>query len=194
MFYQTLVTAGLALTLTCASPLAQDSTDYLGFPGPITIGDTDYVLAWSSNPREGYFKQQYLPAGATPETYESMVIIEFLAGDVPLQQVVGAQIGMIDERKASTDPIANYAIFQNEGEYLLDFVLSANDAKGEYIIEWNGYRYAEAELDGEGGTILLALSERSYGNDKAEAFLRGLSDFKAAKTKDLIAAPMPDLR
>jgi hypothetical protein len=194
MFYQALVTTGLALTLTCASPLAQEVTDYLGVPGPITIRNTEYVLAWSSHPREGYFKQEYLPAGATPESYESMVIVEFLAGDMPLQQVVGTQIAMIEDRKASSDPIANYAIFQNEGEYLLDFVLSAKDAAGEYIIEWNGYRYAEAELDGEGGSILFALSERSYGNDNAEAFLRGLSDFKSAKTNDLIAAPMPELR
>ncbi len=194
MFRQAMITTGLAFTLTCATALAQDATDYLGVPGPITIGNTNYVLAWSSNPQEGYFKQEYLPAGATPETYESMIIVEFLASDLSIQEVVGAQIAMINQRKASNDPLANYAIFQNEGEYLLDFLLSAKDEAGEYIIEWNGYRYAEAKLDGQSGSILLALSERSYGNDNAEAFLRGLSDFKAARTNDLVAAQMPELR
>lgn len=196
MFRQALVTTGLVLTLSCASAMAQDVTDYLGVPGPITIGSTDYVLAWSSNPQDGYFKQEYLPAGAPPESYDSMVIVEFLASDLPLQQVVGAQIAMIEDRKATTDPLANYAVFDNAGagEYLLDFLLSAKDANGEYIVEWNGYRYAEAEFDGQDGSILFALSERSYGNDNAEAFLRGLSDFKATRTNDLTAADMPHLQ
>lgn len=194
MFRQTLVATGLIFTLSCASVTGQEAIDYLGIPGPITIGDTDYSLAWSSSPQDGYFKQEYLPAGVEPDTYESMVIVEFLAGDMDLQQVIGAQIAMIEERKATSDPLANYAIFQSDDEYLLDFLVSAKDANGEYIVEWNGYRYAQASFDGQSGSILFALSERSYGNEDSEAFLRGLSEFKAARTNDLVAAQMPELR
>ncbi len=189
--------AAAALVLLCSGlpAAAQDATDYLGVPGPITIGDTDYVLAWSAQPSQGYFKQEYLPAGADPETYQSMVIVEFLATDLPLGDVVTAQTSMIAERKATSDPIANYAIFANDAqdEVLLDFVLSAKDANGEYMIEWNGYRYAEATFDGQSGALLFAVSERAYGNEASEAFLRGLSDFKSARITALTAADMPAL-
>jgi len=195
MYRHTLAATALFALIASAPALAQDVTDYLGVPGPITVGDTDYVLAWSSQPSEGYFKQEYLPVGATPETYDSMVIVEFVATDLPLADVVAMQTNMITERKASSDPIANFAVFSNDsGEILLDFVLSSKDADGEYIIEWNGYRYAEAEFDGQSGAMLFAMSERAYGNEDSEAFLRGLTDFKTGKTMDLTSAEMPELR
>lgn len=189
--------AAAALIALCASApsIAQDVTDYLGVPGPITVGDTEYLLSWSSQPSEGYFKQEYLPAGATPEAFESMVIVEFFATDLPLTDVVGAQTAMISQRKATTDPIANFAIYNNDetDEILLDFILSAKDANGEYILEWNGYRYKAAEFEGQSGSMLFALSERSYGNEEAEAFLRGLSEFKQGKIMDLTSADLPTL-
>jgi hypothetical protein len=195
MFRQSLAASALFVVLASVPALAQDVTDYLGVPGPITIGDTDYLLAWSSQPSEDYFKQEYLPAGARPETYESMVLVEFVATDLALTDVVAAQTGMITDRKAASDPIANFAVFNNSdgSEILLDFVLSSRDASGEYIIEWNGYRYAQAEHDGQSGAMVFGLSERAYGNANSEAFLRGLTEFKTGKIVDLTNAPMPDL-
>lgn len=190
------VTAAAVLALSCSIPaFAQDAEDYLGVPGPITVGDTEYVLSWSSNPQPGYFKQEYLPEGATPESYDSMVMVEFFATEAPLTDVVAAQVGMINQRKA-TDPIANMALFNNEdaGEILLDFILSAKDEAGEYILEWNGYRYAEAEFDGQEGSLLFAVSERAYGNDNSENFLRGLSDFKQKRLLDLTLADLPQVQ
>jgi len=196
MLRQSLAATALFVILASGPSLAQDVTDYLGVPGPINVGGTDYVLSWSSQPSEGYFKQEYLPEGATLETYQSMVIVEFLATDLALTDVVAAQTGMITERKANSDPIANFAVFDNaeRGEILLDFVLSARDANGEYIIEWNGYRYGEAEFEDQPGVLLFAISERAYGNADSEAFLRGLSDFKAGKIGDLTSADMPELQ
>lgn len=196
MYRQSLAATALFALFVSAPVLAQDVTDYLGVTGPITVGDTDYVLSWSSQPNDGYFKQEYLPVGATPDTYDSMVTVEFVATDLPLADVVAAQTTMIANRKATSDPIANFAVFNNDdsGEILLDFVLSSKDAKGEYIIEWNGYRYAEAEFDGQSGAMLFAMSERAYGNQASEAFLRGLTDFKAGKIVDLTSAQMPELQ
>ncbi|WEK03423.1 MAG: hypothetical protein P0Y65_14630 [Candidatus Devosia phytovorans] len=194
MFRQTIAATAL-LTLFSLSPaLAQEATDYLGVPGPITVGGTEYVLAWSSNPQAGYFKQEYLPEGADPQSYDSMVMVEFLATDMPLNAVVSAQVDMVNARKG-TDPVANSAVFQNDesGELVLDFLLSAKDENGKFILEWNGYRYAEASFEGERGSLLFAISERSYGNAEAEAFLGGLRDFKAQRTLELTQAEMPEL-
>lgn len=194
MFRLPLVAA--LIGLACSVPaMAQEPQDYLGVPGPISLGGEDYVLSWSSNPQPGYYKQEYLPQGSTPEMYDSMVIVEFLVSDMALTDVVAAQMNMINQRKA-TDPIANMAVFDNQerGELLLDFILSAKDDAGEYILEWNGYRYAEAELDGQDGSLLFAVSERSYGNDNAEAFLRDLREFKAKRSLDLTSADLPQLR
>jgi hypothetical protein len=189
------LTAALYAVLSSVSAMAQDVTDYLGVPGPIAVGGKDYVLSWSSHPTEGYFKQEYLPLGAATETYDSMVIVEFLATDRPLTDVVAAQTQVIADRKATSDPIANFAIFNNDerDEILLDFVLSSKDATGEYVIEWNGYRYAKAEFDGQSGSLLFGISERAYGNEASEAFLRGLTDFKRDKIIALSNAAMPEL-
>lgn len=194
MFRQT-ITATAMLTLLSLTPsVAQDATDYLGVPGPITVGDTTYALSWSSNPSEGYFKQEYLPEGAVPETYDSMVMVEFLATDRPIAEVIAAQTAMVEKRKA-TDPVANVAIFQNEnnGETVLDFLVSAKDENGEFILEWNGYRYVEAEFDNQPGALLFAISERAYGNEASEEFLKGLRDFKAERILDLTRADLPEL-
>lgn len=194
MFRQT-ITATAMLTLLSLTPaLAQDATDYLGVPGPITLGGTTYALSWSSNPSEGYFKQEYLPKGAVPETYDSMVMVEFLATDRPIAEVIAAQTAMVEQRKA-TDPVANVAIFQNEnnGETVLDFLISAKDENGEFILEWNGYRYVEAEFDNQPGALLFAISERAYGNEASEEFLKGLRDFKAERILDLTRADLPEL-
>ncbi len=194
MFRQTFAAAAVVGALAATPVFAQEATDYLGVPGPITVGGTDYLLSWSSNPQPGYFKQEYLPAGATPESYESMVMVEFLATDAPIAEVVSAQMSMIEQRKA-TDPVANMAIFNNAetGEILLDFLLSAKDENGEFIVEWNGYRYAETEFEGQKGSLLFAISERAYGNDNSEAFLGSLREFKAQRTLDLTNADLPEL-
>ncbi|ODT70704.1 MAG: hypothetical protein ABS75_11245 [Pelagibacterium sp. SCN 63-23] len=194
MFRETIAAIAIVTLFSVLPAQAQDATDYLGVPGPITIGGTDYMLSWSSNPSEGYFKQEYLPEGAVPESYESMVMVEFLASDMPLTDVISAQMQMINARKA-TDPVANAALLQNgeTGEFVLDFLLSAKDENGEFILEWNGYRYAEAEFDGENGSILFAISERAYGNDAAEAFLGNLREFKAQRILDLTQADLPKL-
>lgn len=196
MFRRLHVLAALICVLIAVPAFAQDKTDRLGVPGPLKLGGESYALVWSSQPTADYFKQQYLPSGAKLESYKSMVIVEFLATDRSVADVVAAQTNMIRERKATNDPVANFAAFENPstGEVLLDFILSARDQKGEYIVEWNGYRYAEAELNGRRGVMLFALSERAYGNQASEQFLRELATFKKARLQALTTAPRPELK
>lgn len=195
MFRQMLSAAAFVAAIAVTPGFAQEVTDYLGVPGPISIDDVDYELAWSSNPQPGYYKQEYIRAGDRLESFQSMVLVEFLASDLTLEQVVSAQADMINQRKG-TDPVANMALFSNPdaGEIMLDFLLSAKDEAGEFIIEWNGYRYAEAQRQGERGTLLFAISERAYGDDASESFLRGLGEFKAKRLLDLTTADLPEVQ
>ncbi|MCR6671384.1 hypothetical protein [Devosia ginsengisoli] len=188
--------AALVALSFCTGPaLAQDVTDYLGVPGPITFDGTDYLLSWSSQPNAQYTKQEYVPAGQTVETYDSMIMVEFLASELTPLQMAGAQANMLNERKA-TDPLVNMDIMQNDqtGEVLLDFIVSAKDEKGEYIVEWNGYRYASTQnAEGEAGGMLFAISHRAYGNEASQAFMSTLRDFKGTQITELSRAALPEL-
>lgn len=180
-------------SLTLAAPALAQVTDYLDVPGPIALDGTDYNLAWSSQPSPGYTKQEYLPLGQDPESYESMVMVEFLAADLAPLEMAQAQVEMLNARRA-TDPLVNMALIENEqtGEVLLDFIVSSKDAAGEYIVEWNAYRYANVENnEGETGGLLFAISHRAYGNADSEAFLSALRDFKATQIEELAKAPLP---
>jgi hypothetical protein len=61
---------------------------------------------------------------------------------------------MLNKRK-STDPTVNFAVVKNpkNNEIILDFILSAEDPKGDDIVEWNAYRYAAS-------TLLCVLTEQ----------------------------------
>ena len=70
-----------ALVLMMA-PAAAAITDFLGAPGPILFDGKSYELAWTARPSENYTKQEYVPAGQAVETYDQMLLVERLTGDV----------------------------------------------------------------------------------------------------------------
>ncbi len=184
------------LVLAITGPAAaQEVTDYLGIPGPIVLGETSYELAWSSHPLPNYTKHEYVPEGQVVENYQTMVLVEFLAGEVTPIAMAEAQMARLEERKAS-DPMVNMDLIQNEstGEVILDFLLSAPDAEGNIILEWNAYRFAsEEDAEGNGGALLFAVSHRAYGNDAAEAFLTDLGELRSEQIGLLASAAMPEL-
>ena len=189
----------LAALVLCAgfhsTALAQTPTDYLGVPGPIDFDGARYDLAWTSRPSPNYVKQEYVPAGQGPESYESMVLVEFIEADLTPMALAKAQTDMLDQRKGS-DPLVNSSVVRNDatGEVILDFLMSTKDAAGEYIVEWNGYRYANVTTrDGRRGGMLFAISRRAYGNDAAQAFLTQLRTMKEEQILILARAALPEL-
>lgn len=136
----------------------------------VSFSNTIYKLAWSSHPNDVYYKQEYLPAGEKSESFKTMLLIEAIIMDVPIENVVRLKESELQERK-KTDQVCNYQIMTNSqtGEYMIDFLLSSGD-----IVEWNAYRYKKI-VDSKGNpTILLfALSKRAYGDDSTP-FLKGL--------------------
>lgn len=185
----TFALAGLAPSLAAA-----ETVERLGVPGPIVFDGTNYGLAWSSHPSPTYYKQEYLPPGQGVASYASMIILELVTGGASVANAVGAQTRMLNARKA-TDPLVNFSLMQNQktGEVLLDFILSAGSP--QRIVEWNAYRYAPYRgNDGEQGVVLLALSQRAYGDQDARAFLRDLKDKRMATLGAFAKLPMPAIK
>lgn len=184
------MTTFAALMLTATMAMAQVK-DMMGIPGPITVGDTSYALAWSAQPQPHYTKQEYLPAGQTLPMYQQMLLVERVDG-VAVMDAVKAQVEMLNKRKGS-DPLVNMDVIENKasGEALLDFIVSSKDTNGEFIVEWNAYRYAPFKGNSN-GVLLFGVSHRAYGNDNAKAFLTNLKALRGTTIQALTQASVPE--
>ncbi|MGN6535871.1 MAG: hypothetical protein ACTHKQ_09120 [Mesorhizobium sp.] len=187
-----IVTMWLALVLM-TMPTAAEVTDRLGIPGPIDFDGKTFELGWSAEPSPNYVKQEYVPAGQTVEAYEQMLLVEVVGGGVSVKDAVASQWAALDKRKSS-DPLVNMEVLQHDatGEVLLDFIVSSKDDRGEYIVEWNAYRYAPYRSPaGARGVLLFAVSHRAYGNRNAKAFLGGLKQLRPTRIGAMLRAPLP---
>jgi hypothetical protein len=188
--------AAAALTLLICAGIpayAQEPvSDGLSVPGPITFGPETYLLSWSSHPSPNYYKQEYLPAGQTSEHFRQMVLIEAILPEADVERVVASQVQWLDKRKA-TDPVVNFAILKNPktGEAILDFMLSSDEPKQDYVVEWNAYRYAPLpQKDGKAGVLLFGISRRAYGDDTTD-FLRALKSTRPQEIDTLAKYELP---
>lgn len=170
MMHSRMIAAGVMAAFMAVPALAQ--SDMLGVPGPVSFQGQDYALAWTSQPSDNYFKQEYVPEGQAVETYTEMLLVEAVDGAITPIQAASLQVQMLNAR-IETDPVVNHEIIQNEatGEVLLDFLVSDLGAD-PIVVEWNAYRYMPL-AEGE-GVALFAVSRRSYGEDGARDFLGGL--------------------
>jgi hypothetical protein len=174
---------------------ADSAIDRLSLPGPIAFNGETYRLSWTSHPKLHYYTQEYLPAGQTSERFQRMMLVEVIVRGVDVNDAVAAKIGMLNKRK-TTDPTVNFAIVKNSktGEVILDFILSAENPKGNDIVEWNAYRYAALkDKDGASGVLLFGVSRRAYGDDATD-FLRKLKSERPAEINALAAYPLPVVR
>lgn len=183
----------LTILILCAAPAwaqADDKTERLGVPGPIAFEGQDYALAWTSHPSADYYKQEYLPAGQSAESYTHMFIVEAVTSGIAPKDAAGAQIASLNQRKA-TDPLVFYDAIVNEasGDVILDFLVSAAGKDGKLIVEWNGYRYAPHK-GAKPGVVLYAISRRAYGDD-AKAFVTALKDWRTKTVNELAGFKAP---
>jgi len=190
----TTLLGGAGLLLICRIARSDGAVDRLSLPDSIAFNGESYRLSWSSHPTPNYYKQEYLPAGQTSERFQRMVLIEATVRGVDVNGAVAAQISMLNKRKL-TDPTVNFAVLKNpNGEIILDFILSAQDAKGEDTVEWNAYRYAALRGNGgESGVLLFGISWRAYGDDTPN-FLRKLKSARPAEINALATFPLPAVR
>jgi hypothetical protein len=171
----------------------EPASDRLSVPGPITFGPDTYLLSAVSRPSPNDDKQEYLPAGQTSGHFRQMVLVEAtLPAD--LEHVVADKVQWIEKRKA-TDPVANFALLKNpkNGEVILDFLFSSDEPNGDYIVEWNAYRYAPLPTkDGKSGVLLFGIGRRAYGDDTT-AFLRALKTTRPQEIDALAKYKLPSI-
>ncbi|MRX52214.1 hypothetical protein GI374_17815 [Paracoccus sp. S-4012] len=187
--------ASLIVAACLAAPALAQATDHLGLPGPIEFDGESFALAWTLRPSEHYVKQEYVPDGQSVESYERMLLVETVAGGLGVMDAVRAQTDMLAQRRPD-DPLVNMDVIQNEatGEALLDFIVSSKDADGEYIVEWNAYRYARhTDAANDAGVMLFGVSHRAYGNADSQAFLQGLPALRSSQIDALARASLPSL-
>ncbi|WP_244480805.1 hypothetical protein [Mesorhizobium sp. Root157] len=185
--------AACFVAIVIAMPAAAQVKDFLSVPGPLEFDGKSYGLAWSGQPTANYVKQEYVPAGQKVETYAQMLLVEVVTGEIKVMDAVRSQVDALNKRKAS-DPLVNISLVENKatGEALLDFIASTKGADGEYIVEWNAYRYAPYRGGAKtAGVLLYAVSHRAYGNQNAKTFLGGLKQFRQRQINALAKADLP---
>ncbi len=108
--------------------------DYLILHEYIELGEDGYFLT-----KKG---RKYLNKNETLDTYQTLVLIEFIKGDFQLDEVINQKVAELDFLK-KTNPIVHYQVYENNGEYILDFLISQNSEDVEKILiaERNVYRY-----------------------------------------------------
>ncbi|MES1181995.1 MAG: hypothetical protein ABUL44_04280, partial [Flavobacterium sp.] len=126
---------------------------------------TTYRLAWSSHPSANYYKHEYLPKGENADKFKSMILMEILTGNGEAKELAAAKAEELKKMKAA-NPVINYNAFNNPstGEYMIDFLLTANNPDGSMsIVERNVYRYKNfTDKSGQRGVLLFAVSSRAY--------------------------------
>jgi hypothetical protein len=148
--------------------------DYLNVSGPILFNGDNYNLSWSSHPIEALYKQEYIVTGDNPDKYKSMVMIDLVTGTDDVKAVLKAKVAEIELIKKS-NPVVQYEVMENKGEYMLDFLLSENTPDGKLVatVERNVYRYKKfKDKSGKKGVLLFGISVRSYGNDIDDFFAK----------------------
>src|SRR6516164_9955548 len=179
--------------LSLSLPAAGAAIDYLSVPGPISINQSNYDLAWSSHPKDNFYVQEYVPAGETPEHYSNMILLQVFIGSKSAKDVVDALVKIIEER-GRTDPIVHHKLFQSaagKDEYLIDFLQSEGPAAE--VVEWNAYHYKTfTDKSGRTGVLLFGISRRAYG-EQVRPFLIGLKTERIKLRNALSAYPLPEI-
>lgn len=188
-----LITCLVCMAYTQAS--TAQATNYYNTPETITFNNVDYTLSWSSHPDTRYYKHEYLPKGETSEHFNTMLMLEFIQGDLSAKDAAQAQVKELIKRK-KTDPVCNYDIVENPDgqEFILDFLISYGKADKVRLVEWNAYHYkAYTDKAGHKGVVMFALSHRTYADD-ISPFLKSFHDYRQVNKNALVEFPIPEIQ
>ncbi|MBT33923.1 MAG: hypothetical protein CMO01_30030 [Thalassobius sp.] len=182
-------------TLFFLSFSGDDVKDYLSVKGPLNFNKTDFVLKWSDIPNEHYYIQEYLPEDETPEHFNQMLTIHLFDSKLKLKDAVNQKVKELNNRKKS-DPICNYQVTESPDgkEFIVDFLLGESKNNEMTTVEFNVYHYRQIELSKKRkGIVILAYSERSYGNDITD-FLKSLKVKRNAHLNEMISKDKPTIK
>ena len=173
--------------LSCLSLSAQSATEYFHVGNRIKYCGTNYFLVWSAQPQENYFVQEYLPKGESLDHYNQMFTVSVIFWDRAPLEAVQAKIAELEQRK-KTDPITNYMASENNGEYILEFIVGDSSDGKMNAVEVDIHYYKQMTINGRNASVLSFYSRRAYGDDimpfiqsipeKRNAWYEGMSDLK----------------
>ncbi|MBR5436067.1 MAG: hypothetical protein IK120_04305 [Muribaculaceae bacterium] len=154
------------LGLVINSPLfCQTVKDYLGVGETIIFQDTIFELKWSQHPSAHFFNQEWLPRGENVGHYHQMFTVLVLISDEYTPEIaVRDKIAELEER-AKTDACCNYNVYEKDGAYILDFLVSAGDGGTISIVESDIHYYKQVTVNGKKALQLLFYSHRAYDDD-----------------------------
>lgn len=167
--------------------------NYLTIPGPITVQNQVYQLAWWSHPDASLYKHEYLAAGDQFPNYKSLITVDFVVTPSTVDQAVSTKIRQLEAMK-KTNPIVNYALIENKttGEVIIDCLIGETAADDRNsLVERDVFRYKSVSAkSGQRGILLFAVSVRKYGKD-IDPFLIKLKTDKPILVNEVAKLSMP---
>ena len=163
---------------SCVSMSSQEIVDYLNVGNTIEFNGQKMVLRWSTHPMELYYLQEWIPENETFDNYSQMFTVAvILAEEVTPELAVQMKVEELEER-AKTDACCNYQVLENNGEYILDFLVSDGNGNTLNLLEWDIHHYKTAIINGKKAQQLNFISTRAYGDD-IMPFLESIKDKRA---------------
>ncbi|MBR8464467.1 hypothetical protein KDD93_07810 [Campylobacter sp. faydin G-24] len=134
-------------------------------PLDLDFNGVKFELKYSTNPLQGYFKQEYVPSGQSVEHYNDMLIIDVLEAKTSPKDAKQVKITELEQMKANGFYV-RYDERKVGNNFVLDFVIMAK-INNESVLEHNIYHYTTQY----GRLVLFALSHREYGEVSMRAYL-----------------------
>ncbi len=143
---------------SCVSMSSQEMIDYLNVGNTIEFNGQKMVLRWSTHPMELYYLQEWIPENETFDNYSQMFTVAVIC--------------------------CNYQVLENNGEYILDFLVSDGNGKTLNLLEWDIHHYKTAIINGKKAQQLNFISTRAYGDD-IMPFLESIIDRRSEQINAL---------
>jgi hypothetical protein len=169
--------------------------DYLHLGDKYRFDNKDYKLVWSSHPASNFYKQEYILPNENVEKYTRMIMIDFLEGDLTPKDAISNFVNNLENSKKQ-NPIINYQMYEREGEYMLDFIISKNsqDGKEVLILERNVYRYFRINTPKRKGVLLFGVSDRAYTKKEMDNMFSVLKNKKLDLVNKIIQIEVPKIK
>ena len=169
--------------------------DYLHLGDKYRFDNKDYKLVWSSHPASNFYKQEYILPNENVEKYTRMIMIDFLEGDLTPKDAISNFVNNLENSKKQ-NPIINYQMYEREGEYMLDFIISKNsqDGKEILILERNVYRYFRINTPKRKGVLLFGVSDRAYTKKEMDNMFSVLKNKKLDLVNKVIQIEVPKIK
>lgn len=171
-------------------PVKENLQDLIGVKGPLEFNQTVFKLAWTANPDDTYYAQEYLPDGENVDTFNQMLAIHVFIKDISPRDAVFEKAFQISA-KLGKGSLVYFTGSADEKIFILDFLVEEKKLLKRTLVEYNLYRYQQIDLANEKKALVVYMyCKRSYGADTT-AFLKSLADVKKGYRDEMFNTEIP---